>query len=205
MDSKNYISSYLEQSNLEISKESNPTWIKSFFKVFSEALTRRKNNASSGDRYVITGSFKEAFDNLIPIGLTKESEVEFKKLLQIDANNEVDKMLMKKKIDYVIHCKEKTILIEFKTNFQFNDLAAAMIEMAAVKKYEPSSDKRIITSSMHLYPSNVSIEGLKGLNEMFGSPLEKIWIFCKGPELKFDVSEIIKFRNELANSNELKL
>ena len=70
-------------------------------------------------------------------------------------------MLMEKKIDYVVYCKEKTVLIEFKTNLQFNDLAAAMIEMAAVKKYEPLLDKPIITSSMHLYPSNVSIKGLK--------------------------------------------
>lgn len=108
-------------------------------------------------------------------------------------------MLAKKRVDFVVYGKEKTVLIEFKTNLQFNDLAAAMIEMGAVRKYEaPPEVKQVITSSMHLFPYRANIAGLKELNEMFGSPLDNIWVFCQGPELKFNVQEIEEFRNVLA-------
>ena len=205
MNQKDYLKTYIVQSKIEQLKPDNPKWIKSFFKDFSEELERRIIERSTGDRNLVTGSFSKAFNNLIPEAQLEkevqwEKEVQFKELVELGDDSELDKMLKKKRIDYVIYCKEKTVLIEFKTNLQFNDLSAAMIEMGVIKKYNTKSKiKSIVTSSLHLFPNNVNITGLKELNKKFGSPLDNIWVFCKGPELIFDIPEIIKFRNELIN------
>ncbi len=200
MDNSKYINDYIEQSISQYFNNENPEWLKSFFKEFSKQLKNRSEGKSSGNRHFVSESFSDAFKYLIPENCEYIKQVNFKNFLDLNENNPIERMLMKKRIDFLIACDKKTVLIEFKTNLQFNDLSAAMVEMELVKKFNKLSFIRPIeTSSIHLFPYSSNCEGLKGMNILLGSPIDKIWVFCKGPELIFDVNEIIKFRNELLN------
>ena len=204
MDGSIYLKDYLIQSELEIKNQSNPEWLKSFFKEFSGFLQRRVENRKKGDRYLVSSSFRAAFKFLIPESVGEDSwgsEISLERLVEFKDNSAVSKMLRKKRVDFVVFGERKNFTFEFKTNLQFNDLAAAMVEMAMVRKYKPI--KPIVTASIHLFPYRTNVQGLREMNAMFHPlPLNRIWVFCKGPKLEFDVEEIKEFREVLISGLE---
>lgn len=196
MKNSDYIQSYLNQSKIEINYPSNPTWLKKFFQTFHDELKYRNSKASPGNRYSVTKSLSISLDHIIPEKTILKREIQLKDLLSFSDDNELEKMLKRKRIDFLIETQKSLLLIEFKTNLQFNDVAAAMIEMGIVKKYKKRINKKnIITGSLHLFPFKSNIVGIKEMNSLFETPLDNIWIFCKGPELSFDTKAIMNFRN----------
>ena len=110
------------------------------------------------------------------------------------------KLLNKKTVDFVLKRErcQKRLLIEFKTNIQFNDLSAAMMEMVAVRKFANSEMKtNLFTGSLHLFPYLTNVEGLRALNQSLEPrPLDFIWVFCDRQQ-KFNVEAIKCFRDNV--------
>lgn len=200
MAASNYIEIYITQANNERKKvkKAEESWLENFFSAFSRELGRRNKAASSGDRTVISGAFSVAFKELIPEGLELVKEPLLKDYIELPENENLKALLSGKKADFAIrnNSKDAAILIEFKTNVQFNDVAAAMVEMMAVKKFR--SFAKLKTASLHLFPYKTNVAGLRSLNDAFGNPLDHFWVFCT-PDQKFDINAIQAFRDEVSN------
>lgn len=192
-----YVSGYISEARIEFQKAKEP-WLKNFFKEFGEELLTRSNGASPGDKYVITGAFSKALPNLIPDRLRLIREAVMKNYIDLPEEAALSDLLSRKRIDFAIEGKEKTLLVEFKTNVQFNDIAAAMVEMLAVKKFATKNHCQVITASLHLFPYRTNVEGIRSLNDALEKPLEHIWVMCT-PELKYDIAAIKSFRKDISD------
>lgn len=193
MATSEYIKRYLDQAKKE-HKKAKESWLEDFFKAFYDQLKDRSIKASPGDKYVVAGAFATALNSLIPEGLDVIREVGIKKYIDLPAEKELSDLLSRKRVDFAIEGKNTALLIEFKTNVQFNDVSAAMVEMMAVKKfYSAKTAKAVSTASLHLFPYRTNVAGLRLLNSTLGNPLDNIWIFCT-PELEFDTDAIRAFR-----------
>lgn len=201
MTTSNYVSRYIDEAKRESRKTKEP-WLKEFLVEFSRELIERSGSASSGDRYVIAGAFARAIQKLIPDGLEFYPESSLGKYIDLPnlpEDEALRKLLTKKKIDFAIKGNSKTLLIEFKTNVQFNDVAAAMVEMMAVKKFANELTKKSVSmGSLHLFPYRTNVDGLRLLNTSLERPLDHIWILCT-PDLQYDIDAISSFRNDLLN------
>ena len=196
MSASDYINRYIDEAKIE-SQHAKESWLKNFFKSFSDELSTRSERAAPGDKYVITSSFSTALPNLIPNGLLLNKESSVKNYIDMPKEKALCDLLIRKRIDFSIDGKEKTLLIEFKTNVQFNDLAAAMVEMSAIKSFAARKpDKEVRTASLHLFPYRTNVDGLRLLNVALGNPLDHIWVLCT-PELKYDIDAIKSFRKEV--------
>jgi hypothetical protein len=192
-----YLERYLAESSTESRKHLGNKWLRQFFTDFARELEQRANGASAGDRYVVAAAFSKAFNNLVPSNATPEREVQVSRFINLPEDKALSALLGKKRIDFSI-TNNKTgavLLIEFKTNVQFNDVSAAMVEMASVKKFA-KAPRKLQTASLHLFPYRTNVDGLRALNKELGSPLDHIWVFCT-PQLNFDVKAIENFRSSI--------
>ncbi len=198
MARSNYIKRYLSEAKSVIANESNPKWMRDFFTVFRDQLLTRSKDSSPGNKYIVTGSFREAFvHKLFP----KRISVKAEKMLSdfvININDEsLQRLLSRKRVDFLIEGNGNLLFIEFKTNVQFNDHAAAMVEMALLKKYiRPEYKNKIKTASLHLFPFTTNVKGLMALNKELGMPLDDSWILCT-KNLEFDRQALIDMRKSI--------
>lgn len=192
-----YIERYLKQAKIE-GKSAKETWLKEFFQSFHRELKERSSNHSPGDKYIVTGAFSVALRNLIPKGRELIPEVGIKEYIEMPKEESLVKLLSSKRVDFVIKGKNSSLLIEFKSNVQFNDISAAMVEMQVVKKFQSKKLNKISTASLHLFPYKTNVEGLRSLNSALGNPLDNIWVLCT-PELEFDLKAIRAFRKEVGS------
>ncbi len=195
-----YINAYLKESADEATK-SHPDWLINFFKSFHSELSQRSNGAAAGNRYVITGAFASSFLHLLPDGVTHRKEVKLQEFSPRGIDGALFALVNSKKVDFLVQKQEARLFIEFKTNINFNDLSAAMVEIAVVKKFiaTPSMDK-IFTGSLHLFPYTADVEGLRELNQVMGQSLDFIWVLCcQWPSPKFDIQAICRFREDVQN------
>lgn len=194
MTHSDYIQKYIDDAKKKSKNELLPNWLKKFFLTFHKELDGAAHKASGGDRYLITRAFsKSAIGTIFPKKI--DSEFFIGRLLNEMEETPLKNLLSKKRVDFRLEGKDQDILIEFKTNIQFNDLAAAMVEMQTVKMFKPPT-KKIVTASLHLFPSSTNVEGLMQLNEKLGKPLDHIWVLCNQDQ-EFDVKEIKKLRSIL--------
>jgi len=150
---------------------------------------------------MIPSAFGAALKYLVPHDVeilterTIESFCTFDKL-----KTRLPKTILQKRVDFVLRKKERLFFIEFKTNLNFNDLAAAAVEMAIVKHC--LGKKSIRTNSLHFWPWLADVDGLKAVNELVQSPIDDIWVFCKmgknGLPL-FDSSAVADFQKSVAH------
>lgn len=193
-----YINTYLRESKTEAEK-SHPEWLRRFFESFhSELLKNLKKGSSQGDRTVLPKAFSLSLECLLPPGVGCHSENKpLKDFLRPGTSEDLSALLKSKRIDFLLEKDAKRIFIEFKTNLNFNDLAAAMVEMAVVKKFLPKQKHdHYFTGSLHLFPSQPNVAGLRELNESLGKPLGFISVLCTR-EQKFDIGAIKKFRDDV--------
>ena len=190
-----------------------PAWLRRFNKDFQIALAENLENAKSGNRNTVCAAFSKAFDHLLPAGvkaIRRGAEMKISRYIPSENQAKCGHYLREHKtVDFVLRKEEATtlaeadtFLVEFKTNLTFNDLAAAMLEMAAVKKFASSNGnaRRIRTASLHLLCSK-DAASLKEVNEVMEQPLDCIWVFCKKGQgqnqQQFNVTEIEQFRNDV--------
>lgn len=191
----NYLAEYRNQAEIE-HKRAQEIWLKQFFEKFRDNI-RENNKLSPGDRNMVPVAVANALPSLIPNGFKVICEDKLNNYIEFPKNKEFCDLLGKKRVDFSIIGEKLVLLVEFKTNIQFNDIAAAMIEMAAVKKFVSKNfGKKLLTSSLHLYPYRSNVEGLRQLNIELGSPLDFIWVFCT-PAQQFDIEAIRQFRYKL--------
>lgn len=213
MANSDYINGYLIEADRESKRRGAEPWLKNFFKAFHKNLSNRARISNTGDRNVVFGAFSDALEEemnadnegdqrqgLIPPGICLK-DPSLKQYIKLPRSSEelaLHELLSKKKVDFALGKDSKSLLIEFKTNVQFNDVAAAMIEMMVVKRFsDKKAQKTTTTASLHLFPYRTNVEGLRLLNDSLGRPLDYIWILCT-PDLKFDSNAIKSFRNDLS-------
>ncbi len=190
-----YLAEYRNQAEIE-HKRAHEVWLQQFFKKFIDNF-RENNKLSPGDRNMVPAAVTNALKCLIPNGFELVCEDKLGNYIELPKDKAFCDLLRKKRVDFSIIGKKLVLLVEFKTNIQFNDIAAAMIEMAAVKKFVSKNfEKKLLTSSLHLYPYRSNLEGLRQLNIELGSPLDFIWVFCT-PAQQFDIETIRQFRCKL--------
>jgi len=201
MPLSDYIKRYIDEAELENSDLRHPAWLRDFFKCFSDSLRQSATKASSGDRYIVSVAFRDVLINhLFPKKIVIKPEEHLDEHIDISTSDPLGRLLKNKRVDFFIAGKNVDLFIEFKTNLQFNDLAAAMVEMAALKRFfSPEKTKTVQTASLHLFPSQPDIEGLRALNAVIGNPpLDHIWVLCKAqPEFRFDIDAIKSFRKQV--------
>ncbi len=198
MSTSAYIKTYLAESEAEARNQLHPYWLQKFFAEFHASLEKKCDGASAGNRYVVPAAFSSALEHILPRGVQLRREVQLKELLSVSVSDPLSTLISAKRIDFVIEgtSTSKQLFIEFKTNINFNDLSAAMIEMAIVKRL--AKGKAIATGSLHLFPPASNLDGLKALNrEFFCSPLDFIWVLCERPSQKFNISAIKEFRRQI--------
>lgn len=140
----------------------------------------------------------ESLHYLLPPKVKLRKEIPLEDFLCSDINGAVGALLKSKRVDFVLEGEGKCLLVEFKTNINFNNLSAAMTEMAVVKKFANARfANSTFTSSLHLFPYRANVKGLRELNICLGSPLDFIWVLCEGPQLKFDIQAIKEFRSQV--------
>ena len=198
-----YVKKYISEAERECECEKHPEWLQQFFGSFAENLKGKVKEASTGNRNFITNAFSESLHHILPIKEKPKTEVSLSDFLEKEkldsASEPFLNLLNKKRLDFHVRGKKGELLIEFKTNMSFNDLAAAMVEMSLVKKYAPN----IRTASLHLYPSSANVEGLRELNKTTGAPLDFIWVLFPSKKLMIDddaIKAIKAFRNDVANA-----
>lgn len=201
-----YINAYLKESAAERDHSTHPAWLRDFFRKFHNQLVEKLDRASPGNRTVVTGAFAAALPHLLPEGVAFRKEVPLSEFFPSHGEHAALLDLVKtKRVDFLFEKDASRLFIEFKTNFNFNDLAAAMVEMAMVKKFiTPTDGLKHVTASLHLFPYRANIAGLHALNTSMGSPLDHIWILCKGPVLTFDIPAIHEFRRSVGNALTLR-
>lgn len=201
-----YLNGYLNQSKAEMEKGYHPKWLREFFESFHDELNKRGKNTNPGNKYVVVGAFSKSLEHLLPPGINppikEHKPLEHSPLPGI--NKEFSDFLKSKRIDFLLEKGAKRVLIEYKTNSQFSDVSAAMVEMHMFMKFLPrqkNGKKDTWTASLHLFPSTPSVAVLRRLNEELGKPLDEIWVLCKeGEKLPvFDIAAIKKFRKDIAN------
>lgn len=193
-----YIDCYLIESKAEADKEAHPPWLREFFSHFHRCLQEACIKGwSPGDRNVMPQVVGKALKYLLPSGVDYDKEVGLREFLAVENCEALAKLLNKKTVDFVLKRErcQRRLLIEFKTNIQFNDLSAAMMEMVAVKKFgTPEMKTNLFTGSLHLFPYLTNVDGLRALNESFDPrPLDFIWVLCDRHQ-KFDIEAIKCFR-----------
>jgi hypothetical protein len=197
-----YINSYLKESETEAKDKLHPSWLKDFFFSFHSSLDiKTKNSVSAGDRYFVASAFSLALSYLLPPGVILKREVPLAAFLSPETSGALKSLLSSKRIDFVLQSGSKYLFVEFKSNIQFNDVSAAMVEMAAVKKFSfvPETSK-VFTGSLHLFPNATNVTALWELNTSLCSPLDFIWVLCKrGPLPKFDIPAINQFKEGIQN------
>lgn len=197
----NYIQQYIDQSK-EISDETQwPQYIRNFFDVFQSSLQTNCTKAKTGNRTFVAASFSEAFRTLFP--LLEEVKSKDKPSLIVE-DNLADYMdcnfpLSRKFMDFVVVSKKRRVFIEYKSNFQFVDLATAMVEMMLLKKYIKKGIK-YKTASIHLFPYVADISALKNMNKALGRPIDHIWILCNsGKRVVINPKMVREIRNTINN------
>lgn len=204
-----YLTAYINGAKLEEKRAGNPKWMSRFFREFAVELENQYKNAGPGNRNLIPSALKEAFKHQFfpqEIQITHEKIVS--EYIPKGTNGDVIELLAKKRLDFEFVGKCGIVLVEFKTNFQFNDYAAAMIEMGSIKKYSLKNEnnycitnngKIITTASLHLFPYLTNVNGLIALNRDMDSPIDKTWILCDKNQ-KFNLEEVKKFRNDVISA-----
>lgn len=198
MDIKNYLNTYVEQARKEGSSATNPEWMRKFFCEFAEGVEKRIKQASKGDRYIVTKPFAGAFHYLLPPGVTWNIEQSLSNYLDVSESGSVlANMLKKKRVDISVEREPISLLIEFKTNLTFNDLSAAIAEMALVKASKHKG--KIRTGALQLYPAAWGIDALSELNRIMGAPLDAIWVLCRKTKssFEFDLPAIESMRTDI--------
>ena len=202
MAASDYIKAYIQDSRRNAEEGIRPQWLRDFFAEFAGELEDRCSRSSAGGRYVVSGAFDKGFWRLVPSGIEKGNQ-RINEYLDGAGRNSTGGS---KAVDFVLKgAGGQLYFIEFKTNLTFNDLAAAMVEMALVKMHltgkthsERRNGNKVRTASIHLFPKNTSVEELMDINSVFGSPLDKIWVLCgSGDKPQFCIKELKALRRDI--------
>lgn len=202
-----YISRYIEQTNIESKNLKHPKWIRDFFSIFNDELYSNAKSASPGNKNIITSSFRVAFvEKIAPKEIHIQPEVQISCYIDESRieSEDLKKLLSTKRVDFVAKnsssSNNKELVIEFKSNIQFNDFSAAIVQMAAIKRFlKKDIENSIITASLHLFPFKANTNGLKALNSELWhqKAIDHIWILCN-PLLEFNIGEIKKLRADIS-------
>ncbi len=201
MDHAQYVRRYISECAKEAGNPDNPPFIKHFFEKFGAGIEERVASASKGDRNIIATPFSDALKHIFP-GVVPQAR--FGSIFNLSGEGATEKNFKNKSVDFKIDGAAATLLIEFKSTLTFNDVSAAIVEMALAKKFAAKYNfgMRLSTASLHLYPS-ADIRMINEVNSMMGAPLDRIWVLCKKPrasvpyEFYFDIGKIIMMMEDI--------
>ena len=172
------IPQYIAQARIEVEK-SHDEDIKAFFALLHAELSPPYKTS---DKNHIPRALRTAMRNLLLQDINiPEKEIALGKLKALE-NMTPDKVdfLLRKRPDYILESKDgkRIVILELKTNISFNDLSAAIVQAALIKKrLIQGGAYRCYIASIHMSSWNDSLDKYRWMNDELEKPLDGIWVF----------------------------